>query len=449
MRKTWSPAGPLRRALTGIATTVVEGPTGTSTRTEAPGAGAWLGIRARTSALRVAGSIRASTATIRAVSGRGSSAAYTATGSPGCSSAATAWATVKSTLAAASTPCSVVSSVPSFRYCPGCTSEIPTRAWNGARIVFFAMMARVRASCASATSRAARAWSTSSWDVACSVFRRSSRARVVCARSAWACCAASSASSTETSRATSIVPASTTRPGASVTCRTVPESSLRRVIELSARTVPTDVVVGRYCRARATARVTDSMGSGWLAAAASAFRAEACFQATRLPAVRASVPNSTADPTQPRLFMTKGLRIRSDLPLPKKVKHGPLCTRRVGKPQIDIADARLHVSKRSRSRHGFNNTAPSYSSVMNQIAKGFPWSGPGRAWNCEGTTWGSAAAGAAAPHQCEEGAGQHYGARVHTGEVVEQPSGYQAQLGVHGDCRHASLTNQILGKFPI
>src|SRR2546422_8200562 len=59
MRKTWSPAGPLRRALTGIATTVVEGPVGTSTRTEAPGAGAWLWIRARTSALRVAGSTRA------------------------------------------------------------------------------------------------------------------------------------------------------------------------------------------------------------------------------------------------------------------------------------------------------------------------------------------------------------------------------------------------------
>src|SRR5437016_3081502 len=69
MRKTWSPAGPLRRALTGIATTVVEGPVGTSTRTEAPGAGAWLWIRARTSALRVAGSTRASTATIRAVGG--------------------------------------------------------------------------------------------------------------------------------------------------------------------------------------------------------------------------------------------------------------------------------------------------------------------------------------------------------------------------------------------
>src|SRR2546427_412655 len=71
MRKTWSPPGPLRRALTGIATTVVEGPVGTSTRTEAPGAGAWLWIRARTSALRVAGSTRASTATIRAVMGRG------------------------------------------------------------------------------------------------------------------------------------------------------------------------------------------------------------------------------------------------------------------------------------------------------------------------------------------------------------------------------------------
>src|SRR5207253_11326500 len=81
IKKTWSPLGPLRRALTGIETTVVAGPTGTSTRTEAPGAGAWLGIRARTNALRVVASIRASTATIRAVSGRGSLDANTATGS--------------------------------------------------------------------------------------------------------------------------------------------------------------------------------------------------------------------------------------------------------------------------------------------------------------------------------------------------------------------------------
>src|SRR5438132_1383483 len=275
MRKTWSPAGPLRRALTGIATTVVEGPVGTSTRTEAPGAGAWLWIRARTSALRVAGSTRASTATIRAVIGRGSSAANTATGSPGCSSAATAWATVKSTLAAASIPCSVVSSVPSFRYCPGWTSEIPTRAVNGARIVLRAM------------------------------------------------------------------------------------------------TVPTDVVVGRYCRARATARLTDSTGSGWLAAAASALRAEACFQATRLLAVKTSVPNSNADPTQPRLFMTKGLRIcRISLCCLQKVKRGS-ATRRLGEPQIDMHHPCVLVSGRSQLRDSFMTTR-AHSAVMNYLAEGFP-----------------------------------------------------------------------------
>src|SRR5204862_2420248 len=117
---------------------------------------------------------------------------------------------------------------------------------------------------------------------------------------------------------TRTVPESRSGRGACSTWRTVPESSLRRVMELSARTVPTEVVVGRYCRARATARVTDSMGSGWLAAAASAFRAAACFQATRLPAVTRSVPSSTADPTQPRLFMRRRLRIRADLLLSDK-----------------------------------------------------------------------------------------------------------------------------------
>src|SRR5690348_1354373 len=91
--------------------------------------------------------------------------------------------------------------------------------------------------------------------------------------------------------------------------RTVPASSLRSVIDVSARIVPTDVVVGRYCRAFATAMVTDSMGSGWLAAAASAFRTEARFQATRPPAVTASATSRTADPVQPRLLI-RGLRIR-------------------------------------------------------------------------------------------------------------------------------------------
>ena len=37
--KTWSPAGPLRRALTGTATARAGGPSGTCTRTEAPGWG--------------------------------------------------------------------------------------------------------------------------------------------------------------------------------------------------------------------------------------------------------------------------------------------------------------------------------------------------------------------------------------------------------------------------
>src|SRR5712692_2383693 len=74
--------------------------------------------------------------------------------------------------------------------------------------------------------------------------------------------------------------------------------------------VPTDVVVGRYWRSRATAMVTDSIGSGWCAAAASARRVEARFQATRPPPVMASPSSSTAEPVQPRGFMKPRLRIR-------------------------------------------------------------------------------------------------------------------------------------------
>src|SRR5204863_4269983 len=64
--KTWSPDGPRRSALTGITMALTLGPLGTSTRTDEPGAGA-LGppIVARTVVVRVVGSTRASTATIR------------------------------------------------------------------------------------------------------------------------------------------------------------------------------------------------------------------------------------------------------------------------------------------------------------------------------------------------------------------------------------------------
>ena len=53
-----------------------------------------------------------------------------------------------------------------------------------------------------------------------------------------------------------------------LTCRTVPGSSLRKVIERNARTVPIEVVVGRCRISCASATVTDSIGSGWLAEAA-------------------------------------------------------------------------------------------------------------------------------------------------------------------------------------
>src|SRR5262245_64040394 len=63
---TWSPDGPRRTALTGMTTASIAGPAGTRTRTEEPGAGILEpAIVARTIVLRVAGSTRESTATIR------------------------------------------------------------------------------------------------------------------------------------------------------------------------------------------------------------------------------------------------------------------------------------------------------------------------------------------------------------------------------------------------
>ena len=119
-------------------------------------------------------------------------------------------------------PCSVVSSRPSSRYWPGCTSAIPTRARKGARIVFREMIARVRAICASATSRSARVRSSSVAGTMPCWRRLSARPRFASASCAWASSARSSASSTETSSATSNVPASTTSPGSSRTWTTRP-----------------------------------------------------------------------------------------------------------------------------------------------------------------------------------------------------------------------------------
>src|SRR5690606_13050109 len=140
---TWSPAGPRRSALAGMATASLDGPCATRTRTEAPGARRTCGesTRARTVAFRVAGSIRASKATIRAGTGCAYGDRSSSTRSPELSSAATCWATSKSTCAAVSTPWIVVRTVPASRNCPGWTSASPTRARNGARIVLRSMMA--------------------------------------------------------------------------------------------------------------------------------------------------------------------------------------------------------------------------------------------------------------------------------------------------------------------
>ncbi len=99
--------------------------------------------------------------------------------------------------------------------------------------------------------------------------------------------ACNSASSTETSSATKIVPASTIWPGVRRVWRTVPANSLRTVIERSAITVPMEVVVRLCSRSRAIATATVSAGSGWLAAAVLVSSIDTCFQAaSATPTVR-------------------------------------------------------------------------------------------------------------------------------------------------------------------
>ena len=117
-------------------------------------------------------------------------------------------------------------------------------------------------------------------------------------------CAFSSASSTETSRATSTAPASTTWPGVSVTSRTVPGSSFLSVMERKAMTVPMAVVVRRCSRSVAIATVTASIGSGWSAAAAMAFWMVAYFQAPSPTATPSTLSSRSIDAIQPRRLMS-------------------------------------------------------------------------------------------------------------------------------------------------
>jgi len=65
---------------------------------------------------------------------------------------------------------------------------------------------------------------------------------------------------------------------------------------MSALTSPIDIVVGQCSRALATAIVTDSIGSGWLAGAASAARIDAYFHAARPTPVATTDPSRSRDP---------------------------------------------------------------------------------------------------------------------------------------------------------
>ena len=85
-----------------------------------------------------------------------------------------------------------------------------------------------------------------------------------------------------------------------MTSRTVPGSSFRRVIDRNARTVPMDVVVGRYSCGWAIAMVIASMGSGKLADAAIACCTERNFHAASAPPTSSTTRINAIDPIQPR-----------------------------------------------------------------------------------------------------------------------------------------------------
>ena len=184
------------------------------TRTDAPGAKAWRGsdTRARTVAFRVIDS-PASIAAMRAVTGVADSEGATWSESPTRNPAAIPWATVKSMLADPPDALERGELGAFGQVLSRWTSERPIRARNPARRVLRAMMARIRAISASATSRSARARSTSSAETAWWGEQVLQPLEAGAGEGERASRAWSSARSTDTSSAIRIAPGSTIRPG--------------------------------------------------------------------------------------------------------------------------------------------------------------------------------------------------------------------------------------------
>jgi hypothetical protein len=78
---------------------------------------------------------------------------------------------------------------------------------------------------------------------------------------------------------------------------------LRKVIERRATTVPMAAVVGRCGRCSALAAMTDSIGSGWFAAAALAALMEMYFHKPSAPAPPTTTASRAIDATRLRLFI--------------------------------------------------------------------------------------------------------------------------------------------------
>jgi hypothetical protein len=87
----------------------------------------------------------------------------------------------------------------------------------------------------------------------------------------------------------------------------VPGSSLRNVIDRNARTVPMDVAVWRCSTSFAKATVTDSIGSGWFAEAATVACIDVYFHAARPTPTDTTVTSSRKDPIQLRRFIRDAL----------------------------------------------------------------------------------------------------------------------------------------------
>ncbi len=178
--------------------------------------------------------------------------------------------------------------MPVSRYWPRLTRRMPRRPANGARMVFFSIVARILSALPCVCFKVASAVSKSDCDTRFWLRSVRSRATLMRASSSWASSARSWASSAEVSKRTSRLLVDTTAPDSKAISRTRPAISGVTVTPCTAVTEPMAVSVPCHFSSRATTVETDSGGAAKLLPPAISFLIWSIFTPARAPTTRST-----------------------------------------------------------------------------------------------------------------------------------------------------------------